>query len=609
MKNRVILFQICLILLVTAVSFYPVLSNGFISLDDGIMLCYNVKVFDLTYANIIKYFAEFHWGLYHPLVLLSYAIEFKFFQFNPAIYHATNLYLHLFNCLLVYWLFLLLTEKKWNAFLISLLFGIHPLHVESVAWITERKDVLYSFFYLAASVSYIYYLKNDKNCKYYLITLLLFVLSLLSKPMAVSLPFLFFLFDHITEGGSGIKRLKDKVPFFLIASVFAFLTVFGSKPFAGIDKPFLVIIIRHCLEACYGIMLYIYKTFFPLKYSIYYSYFIDGTRLIKGYMWYSPFALSLIAAAVIYSAKYTKKVIYGGLFFVITLFPASNLVAFGFGFPAERFTYIPLIGFFYIFAEAAAWLIQKINQKKAVYVSAIAAISLIVAALSVATNKRCRQWKDTFSLFSGIIKEYPDAMNSKYAYNALANCYLDKGDVSNALKCGERSHQLDSSNPDYYCFMSRLACSKEDYKSALAYINEAITFSNKTKNNDSYTNLKTYILYKLGNYEQAFICADLLVKNEFFASQGHGLRGKIYYEMGNYEMAVLESSKAIEVNRFASEAYTTRCLSYRKLGKFDEAAADFKKLNEIETSYIKVGAIQITGSSTQIQLIQKAFTF
>ena len=193
MKKEKLLISICLILVITYIAFYPSLENDFVNWDDGAMVKENKKIQTLSLQN----FASFHkTSLYHPLVDLSYAIEYHFFKLTPLAYHTTNLILHMLNCLLVFWVIYLLSDKIFVSLSVALFFGIHPLHVESVAWITERKDVLYALFFLGGLISYIYYLKKGDKKDYY-ISLSLFILSLLSKSMAITFPLVLVLCDYI----------------------------------------------------------------------------------------------------------------------------------------------------------------------------------------------------------------------------------------------------------------------------------------------------------------------------------------------------------------------------------------------------------------------------
>ena len=155
MKNVKIIILAGLVLIITFAAFSPCLKNGFINWDDDVYVIDNPLIKDLSFQGIAKIFTTIHSGLYKPLVFLSFSIEYHFFKLDPHIYHLTNIVFHLINSLLVFWLILILSDKPIIAFLVSFLFGIHPLHVESVAWIAERKDTLYAFFYLGTLIFYL----------------------------------------------------------------------------------------------------------------------------------------------------------------------------------------------------------------------------------------------------------------------------------------------------------------------------------------------------------------------------------------------------------------------------------------------------------------------
>src|SRR3989339_423851 len=221
MQKRNIIFSVCLILIVTFISYHSSIKNDFVNWDDNLYITGTNKIRELSLKSIVNFFTSFD-------------IEYKFFKLNPHAYHLTNLILHLINCLLVFWLIVLLSKKASVSFIVALLFGIHPLHVESVAWISERKDVLYALFYLGSIISYIYYLKgetlhfiqgdskkqNDGGKKYYYYSIFLFLLSLLSKSMAVTLPFVLILTDYLNNKKINKNTLKEKIPFFILSIVF-----------------------------------------------------------------------------------------------------------------------------------------------------------------------------------------------------------------------------------------------------------------------------------------------------------------------------------------------------------------------------------------------------
>ena len=239
-----ILCLIFLIVSMTAIVYYPSLNNGFINWDDNEYVGANMNIRSISWENIKDNFTSPYYGNYIPFTTLTYAVEYRLAKLNPRAYHATNLILHLFNCMLVFWFIYLFCGKEYVALIVALLFGIHPLHVESVAWVSERKDVLYSFFFLSSLISYTRYLK-EKKVSYWSLSLLLFAASCLSKPMAVTLPLVLFLIDYLLHQKVEIKTLLLKIPFISISLIFgiiSLLTQYGARTQdRRIYFPFLVI--------------------------------------------------------------------------------------------------------------------------------------------------------------------------------------------------------------------------------------------------------------------------------------------------------------------------------------------------------------------------------
>ena len=167
MNNLKIILTVFLIAVVTFISFYPALKNNFTNWDDDKYVTENKVIRSISPKNIASVFTSFFAGHFQPVTILSFLLEYHLFKLNPFGYHLTNLILHLLNCLLLFWLIFILTGKISIAWITAIFFGIHPLQVESVAWISERKNVLYAFFFLGAMICYFYYLKKDKALKYF----------------------------------------------------------------------------------------------------------------------------------------------------------------------------------------------------------------------------------------------------------------------------------------------------------------------------------------------------------------------------------------------------------------------------------------------------------
>ena len=221
--NRKSVIALAGILLVSFLIYLPAMKGEFVW-DDYVYVQSNPMIYSFDLAQI---FSKYVLGNYHPLTMLVLSIEYSLFGFNVVGYHFINVLIHLANTLLVFRLVLLLCRKDAIALIAALFFGIHPLHVESVAWVSELKDLLYSLFFLASCVAYVNYI-NKRQSKYYFFALALFILSLLSKAMAASLPLVLILFDYF-KGNLNRKAVLQKIPFFLLSVCFGLIAISAQK--------------------------------------------------------------------------------------------------------------------------------------------------------------------------------------------------------------------------------------------------------------------------------------------------------------------------------------------------------------------------------------------
>ena len=267
-----IVFCFGIIFILSAIVFSPTLNNGFTNWDDEEYVVNNSHIKGLTLHNIVKVFSTIYVANYQPLTMLSYMLDYHFFQLNPMGYHAMSLLFHIANSLLVFIIIYSLTGKKLTSLFGALLFAIHPLRVESVAWVAERKDVLSAFFYFFTILLYIQYLKISIRKVYYL-GIVSFLFSLLCKPMAVSLPIILLLVYYLLNGIPNKKAIINTIPFFVISAVFSVVTLFAQNVLmpVGTDTFSLSIMHRLCIPF-YGILFYIVKTIFPLRLCSFYPF-------------------------------------------------------------------------------------------------------------------------------------------------------------------------------------------------------------------------------------------------------------------------------------------------------------------------------------------------
>jgi tetratricopeptide (TPR) repeat protein len=571
-KTHKILLAISLIIIAASVVYMPAIQNGFVW-DDETYIVTNKMIQELSPANIEKIFTTFFFGNYHPLTLLSFALEYHFFDLNPSAYHATNIIIHLMNCILVFLLIYILSNNIVISCIVGLLFGIHPLHVESVAWISGRKDVLYALFFLASLISYICFHREQKRI-YYCFSLSLFVLSLLSKSMAVTLPLVLILLDYFSGKKISPGSLKNKIPFFalsLLFGIFALLSQQGAirVDYTG-DSSF-----RNILIAFHGLVFYLEKMFLPVRLSSLYMYSAKYFAIMQTGFLLSPFIVAALSTLIIYSAKFTRKVIFGSLFYVITLLPVLQLIPVGHGFAADRYTYIPLIGIFYILGAGFFYLYGKQWRYTGFLKTTLVIITVLsLTTLGFFTWNRTHVWKDGITLWGNVIKHYP--LNS-IAYNNRGAAYFVNKQYDGAIRDLTGAIAISPNYDQANANLCRIYITTGEKNKALPFCLKAIQVNPRM---DDVYNL-------LGNlyYEQDKNAAIFLYKKSIEAKPGNE---RAYYNlcttylsMQEYENAENACRKAIEIDPGFADAYNNLGNVYLATGRQKEAVVSYKKALEL----------------------------
>jgi hypothetical protein len=275
--------------IITYICFSNALKNDFTNWDDPGYVIDNALVKSLSFDNLKAIFSTYVMGNYHPVAILSLAIDFYFHQLDPHGFHATSVILHLINVLLVFLFVQKLSNRLIAAFIAAVLFGIHPMHVESVSWVAERKDLLYVLFYMASIIAYTLFIKKEKNkTVYYAASIALFILSLLSKGQAVTLPVILLLIDYYSSRTFDKKVFLEKIPFFAISIVMGVVAVLAQKESGAIaDMP------NHAwydriFFASYSFINYIWKMILPLNLSAYYPYPVKQGNFYPSFFYAAP---------------------------------------------------------------------------------------------------------------------------------------------------------------------------------------------------------------------------------------------------------------------------------------------------------------------------------
>ncbi len=565
------------IVLISFIAYLPVLHNGLINWDDNVYIINNPL---LQSINLKEVFSQNIGGNYHPLTILTLAVEYHFFGLNATGYHAFNLLLHVFNIILVFYTIYFLSNKSAVALVASLLFGIHPMHVESVAWAAELKDLLYTFFFLASYIFYLKYLKDFKRT-FYVFALVLFLLSILSKAMAASLPILLILTDYFRGRKLNIKAVLEKAPFFLIAITFGIVAVLAQKSMGATD----VIVFsfpQRIIFACYGFISYLYKFLLPVQLSAYYPYPIKSGEVIP-VLYYSfvVFCLALVAF-VIYSLRYSKKIFFGIGFFAITVFLVLQLLPVGGTVMADRYSYIPSIGIFYLTGEGVYLLWSK-KQK----LTALILIGVFTIFFSVKSYDRCKVWEKDITLWNNVISQY---QTIPIAYNNRGSALIHENKSTEAINDFNQAIELKPDYSEAYNNRGSVLLNERRYDDAINDFNMVI----KLKPNDAKAYINRGVAFKNNNSSEKALNdfkKAIELKPDYF--EAYNNRGNVFLKEKRYDEAIKDYNNAIKLKPDYALIYFNRGLAEYYSGKKDAACADLKQADNLGYQMAAEALLQI----------------
>jgi protein O-mannosyl-transferase len=562
-----IALALCLVLIVTFIAFYPSLSNGFTNWDDEAMVTDNWMIKNLSGETVIRFFTTIHQNLYQPIVLLSFSIEYYFFKLDPRPYHTTNLILHLLNCALVFWLILLLSGNAHVACLTALLFGVHPLRVQSVAWVVERKDLLFSFFFLLSFISYIYY-REKAGMKYYGLSLGLFLLSLLSKVMGAMLPLALLLYDALYQKKLDRAAFLEKIPYFLLSLAIVLVTIPQQA-----NKSLMPCILHNIIVAAYIVFLYIAKILALVGLSFFYQYPASLKAHIPPLLSIFPFLVLALLWALYAARRYSRTVTFGGFFFLITIFPVIQIIPIiGYEIIAERFTYIPSIGVLYILSEAFFRLYER--QGRALRILLTIVLVVIIGLSSVITWQRCAIWKDSLTFWNDTLKRNPD---TAVAHNNRGTYYFDKKEYQKALQDYNEALRISPHYAAAYHNRGALYFEIKDDARALADFNEALMLKPSCP---AYSN-RGFLFTLTGNHDRALDDYRHALELDPFNPEVYNNRGVTYYAKKDYDKAIDDFNRALKLAPGFFRAYTNRALAYCMTKDYDRAWEDVSKLHAL----------------------------
>jgi tetratricopeptide (TPR) repeat protein len=546
----------------TLVVYWQVREHEFVSFDDPKYVTENPHVQKgLTPEGIKWAFTTKHASNWFPLTWLSLMLDCEISNDRAGMCHTTNLLLHVANTLLLFYLLKMTTGSLWPAAFASTLFALHPLHVESVAWVTERKDVLSTFFWLLTMLAYARYARRPGLWRYGSV-LILFALGLMSKPMLVTLPFVLLLLDYWPLGRlqlagqaeAGRKRRKgrakkgknkeqtflqlflEKVPLFTLSAASCVVTLWVQR---GVEVPVQVLSIQDRISnAMVSYAVYLHKMVWPVGLAAFYPHAKTWP------VWQVAGAALLLLAITVLMIWHRRRgyTVVGWLWYLGTLVPVIGLVQVGVQSYADRYTYVPLIGIFIVIAWGAAELVGNRSYRK---VAAAVLATVIVAALGVCTWIQAGYWRNSTALYEHALKVTAD---NHVAHNNLGVVLRDRGKTAEALEHFEAAVKI---FPKYIDAVVNLAAGLVDEgkpEEAISYCEE---FLQKARGNSLLHN----------NYANALKAA------------------------GRIDEAIEQYYKALEFDKNAWQVHCNLGMILAARGKFDEALKHYRAASKVNPNH------------------------
>ena len=533
--------MISFVLAATLWSIYgQVIHFDFVNFDDPLYIIQNKHIQSGITRDSLKWaFTTTYFGLWNPLVWLSFMTDHQLYGLNAGGYHLTNIILHLFSVLLLLRLLNRMTGAIWPSAFAAALFALHPMHVESVAWIAERKNVLSAFFWMLTLCLYVYYTEKPA-VKRYLPVLFAFMLALMSKPMVVTLPVIMILLDYWPlkrlkpqKGNMDmiIRQLKEKAPLFILSAILIILTLNIPHERDLRQLPLSLSL----ANASVSLITYLTKTLWPHNMAVFYP-LPDSMPL--GYVFAAVLLLITITAAVIITRKRFPFLFVGWFWYAVAILPVLGIIHIADFAMADRYTYLPFIGIVIMLAWGISRLFANRETKSRIL---FPAAFVFLAVISLITWRQCATWKDSTNLWMHALRV---TKNNALAYNNLGYTLFNQGKVKESIECYNKSLEITKGDPSAY------------NKRGIAYVS-------------------------LGQYQQAVSDFSEAIRLKPYYAPAFFNRGNAYKELGQYDKALKDFDDSIRLSPYYTHAYNRRAEIYLKTGKPEMACPDARKACEM----------------------------
>ncbi|MGD0571786.1 MAG: tetratricopeptide repeat protein [Sedimentisphaerales bacterium] len=580
---------ICLVLAGACLGVYWQVRNfEFLSFDDDWYVSNNNYIKEGLTRDSIAWAFSFtnqvaQTGNWHPLTSLSHILDVEFYGLNPAGHHITNVMLHAVNTILLFLLLRYMTSKPWRSAFVAALFALHPFHVESVAWVSERKDVLSTLLWLLTIYSYAWYVRKPKTSRY-ILTLLAFTGGLMAKPMLVTLPFVLLLLDYWPLGRFNaplsventdrhrrlIRLIVEKIPFLGLAAAVCIITVIAQQNTWAVATQDNLPLNFRLLNVPISYVMYIEKTFWPSRLAFFYPHPISDISL-----WVSAASVLLlvILSILVFRFRQSKKYLpVGWLWYLGTLIPVIGIIQVGRQAMADRYTYIPLIGLFMIVAWGVCDLLENVRYRKIILSLSAAAVLL---PLGVVSWRQVGYWHDDITLF----KRGTEAVKGNWwAYQLLGHTLVRQGRLDEAISSYKESIRLVPDSMEVQNDLGYALLQQGNLEEAIALYKKMLPELPDTATSDAAVPIRP----ESGKLNATIQCY----------AQAHVNLGAALDRQDKLDEAIRHYMEALRVRPDYAVARKNLGNAFIRQGKFDQAIEQLEKYLRIEPNSME-GRISI----------------
>ncbi|MGD8381071.1 MAG: tetratricopeptide repeat protein [Syntrophobacterales bacterium] len=590
--NRLPRLVYLVLIFVTLVVFHQLPSHDFINLDDDILVYENPHVHaGLNKEGIAWAFTTFEAYNYHPLTWLSHMLDCELFGLRPGMHHLTNLLFHLMNTALLLFVLRRMTGALWRSGFVAALFALHPLHVESVAWVAERKDLLSAFFWFLSIWAYARYTERP-GLNRYLPVLLFFSLGLLAKPMVVTLPFVLLLLDfwplgrtQFHQAGTDNRPLQqkvsvfrlvwEKIPLFALAAISIVVTFAAQQQGGALKSLEAFPLTTRIANALISYLSYIGKMIWPHNLAVYYPH--SGSIPV----WQAAGAgltLICVTVLVIWTARKRPYLAVGWLWYLGTLVPVIGLVQVGSQAMADRYTYLPLVGLFIALAWGVPCLFAGWRHRQSML--AILA-TIVLVSFTVCTWLQLRHWQNSITLFQHTLQV---TTNNHFAHNNLGVALAQDGRLNEAISHYSEALRLKPGAFEVHNNLANALAAQGSVNEAIQHYFEALRL--EPDYDKAHNNLGN-VLAGTGRGEEAIIHYSEAIKiNPDYAGAHYNLANALAAQ-GSVDEAIQHYFEALRILPDWAGAHNNLGVSLEKSGKLKEAIAHYHEALRIRPDYAK----------------------